>query len=62
MGDMRNTHKISVGTPEGKRPLRRLGVDGKIILKWKCVDWIHVTQHMVQWRVLVNTITSLRDP
>jgi hypothetical protein len=33
---MRNSYKILVGKPEGKRPLGRLGlhVDGKIILEW----------------------------
>jgi hypothetical protein len=27
-------YKILVGKPEGKRPLRNLGITGKIILKW----------------------------
>jgi hypothetical protein len=31
---MRNAYKILIGKPEGKKPLRRLDVDGKIILKW----------------------------
>jgi hypothetical protein len=34
MGGMRNAYKILVGKPEGKRPLRRLGIDGSIILGW----------------------------
>jgi hypothetical protein len=33
-GEMRNAYKILVGEPEGKRPLRYLGVDGNMILKW----------------------------
>jgi hypothetical protein len=31
---MRNVHNIFVGKPEGKRPLRDLGIDGRIILEW----------------------------
>jgi hypothetical protein len=34
MGEMRNSYKISIGKPEGKRPLEKPGVDGRIILKW----------------------------
>jgi hypothetical protein len=33
MGEIRNAYKISTGKPERKRPLRRVGVHGKIILK-----------------------------
>jgi hypothetical protein len=33
--EMRNTYKILVGIPEGKRQFGRIGVDGNItILKW----------------------------
>jgi hypothetical protein len=44
---MKNAYKILVGKPEGKRPLRRLGVDESKMLKidlketeWESVDWI----------------------
>jgi hypothetical protein len=30
---MRSAYNILVGKPEGKRPLGRLGIDGKIILE-----------------------------
>jgi hypothetical protein len=33
MGEMRNSYKILVGQPVGKRLLGHLGADGKIILK-----------------------------
>jgi hypothetical protein len=32
MGEMRNAYKILVGKSEGKRPLGRLGVDGRSVL------------------------------
>jgi hypothetical protein len=31
---MRNAYKILVGKHEGKRPLGRICVDGRIILEW----------------------------
>jgi hypothetical protein len=34
LGEMRNPYNILVGKPEGKRPLGRQGIDGKIVLEW----------------------------
>jgi hypothetical protein len=34
MGERRNTYKILVGNPEGRRPLEDQDVDGWTILKW----------------------------
>ena len=34
MGESRGLYRVSVGKPEGKRPLGRPGIDGKIILRW----------------------------
>jgi hypothetical protein len=34
MGEMRNTYKIFVEKLKGKRPLRRLVIDGRIIFNW----------------------------
>jgi hypothetical protein len=39
VGDMKNTYKILVGKPEEKIPPGRLGVDGKMILKWVLGKW-----------------------
>jgi hypothetical protein len=39
MGDRRDAYRVMVGRPEGKRPLRRLGTDGRIILKWILKKW-----------------------
>jgi hypothetical protein len=69
MGETRNTCRILVGKPEGKRPLGRprcrwvdnikmdfgeIGRDGR--------DWIELAQDRDQWRVLVNTVMNLRLP
>jgi hypothetical protein len=34
MGERRGAYRALVGKPEGKRPLGKPGVDGRIILKW----------------------------
>jgi hypothetical protein len=34
IGLMRNAYKVSDGKPEGKKKLRTLGVNGKLIYKW----------------------------
>jgi hypothetical protein len=69
IGAKRNTYRILVGEPEGKRPLRRpkrrwvdkikmdLGEIG-----WGGVDWIDMAQDGDQWRALVNTVMNLRVP
>jgi hypothetical protein len=34
MKEGRGMYRILVGKPEGKRPLGRPGVDGRVILRW----------------------------
>jgi hypothetical protein len=29
---------------------------------WKDVDWAHVVQDRVQWRILINRVMKLRVP
>jgi len=50
-GEMRNPYKISVGKPEGKKPLGRnrprCESNIRIYLReigWEVVDWMHLTQ------------------
>jgi hypothetical protein len=69
MGATRNTYRILVGKPEGKRPLRRprrswvgnIKMDLREI-GWDGVDWIELAQDREQWRALVNTVMNLRVP
>jgi hypothetical protein len=68
-GGKRNAYRISVGKPEGKRPLRRprhrwvvnikihlreIGCDG--------MDWINLSHDRDQWRALVNIVMNLEVP
>jgi hypothetical protein len=69
MGEKRNVCEISVGIPEGKkpvgRPTRRLKDNIRMDVTevgWEDVDWIHLALHRDQWRVLVNTVMNLRVP
>jgi hypothetical protein len=34
MGEGKGVNRVLVGKPEGKRPLGRPGVDGRIKLRW----------------------------
>jgi hypothetical protein len=58
-----------VGKPEGKGPLRRPRHrwENNIRMylreiRWKGVDFIHLTQDRDQWRALANTEMSFRIP
>jgi hypothetical protein len=69
MGKKRNAYRISVGKPEGKKPLGRprcRWVDNiKMDLReigWDGVDCIDMAEDRDQWRALVNTVLNLRVP
>jgi hypothetical protein len=68
-GVKRNAYRISVGKPEGNRPLGRsrhrwmdnIRIDvGEI--GWDGVDWIDVAQNRDQWRALVDMVMDLWVP
>jgi hypothetical protein len=69
IGKMRNTYKIMVRKPKGKRPV------GRSMNRWEdtiktdlkgtgCedVDWPNLAQNRVQWQTLVNTVMYLLIP
>jgi hypothetical protein len=62
---MRNTYKILVGKPEGKRRLRRtrrrLEDNIKMGLK-ESVDWIYLAQDRDGRRAVVSTVMNLVAP
>jgi hypothetical protein len=67
-GKKRNTYRILVSKPEGKRPLgrpRRTWMDNiKMDLKrgWGGMDCVDMAQDMDQWRALLNMVMNLLVP
>jgi hypothetical protein len=60
-------YKVSVGKPEGKRPLgrpRRRWEDGiRMDLRETglgCVNWIRLAQDRDRWRAVVSAVMNLR--
>jgi hypothetical protein len=69
MGEKRNTYRLLVGKPEGKKPLgrpRRRWVDNiRIGLRevgWSDVDWIGLAKDRNRWRAVVNSELNLQVP
>jgi hypothetical protein len=69
MGEKRNTYRLLVGKPEGRRPLgrpRRRWLDNVrmdlVEVGWGDVDWIGLFQGRDRWRALVNSVLNLRIP
>ena len=69
MGEERGAYRVSVGKPEGKRPLgrprrRRVDTIGMDLQEVGCgyVDWIGLAQDMDTWRTLVSAVMNLRVP
>jgi hypothetical protein len=63
-----NAYEIFDVKPEGNKPIKRdQCVDGMVILwcvlkeiRYDDMEWMHVVQHTVQWRAVVNTVMNLR--
>ena len=69
MGEGRVVHRVLVGKPEGKRPLRRprhrWEDNIKIYLQevgGGCTDWMELAQDKDWWWALVSTVRNLRVP
>jgi len=69
MGEERGVYRVSVGKPEGKRPLgrpRRRWVDNirMDLQEVGCgyMDWIGLGQDRDKWRTLVSVVMNLRVP
>jgi hypothetical protein len=69
MGEERGGHRLLVGKPEGKRPLRRPRRRWEDNIKMDlqeagggCGDWMELAQDRDRWRALVSTVKNLRGP
>jgi transposase len=69
MGERRNTYKLLVRKPEGRRPLgrpRRRWLDNirmdLVEIGRDDVAWIDLAQDMNRWRALVNLVLNLQVP
>ena len=69
MEEGRGVHKILVGKPEGKEPLRRprrrwednIKMDLKEVRRC-CGDWMELAQDRERWLVLVSTVMNFGVP
>ena len=69
MEEGRGVHKVLVGKPEGKRPLRRPRHRWDDTIKMYlqevgrgCGDWMALAKDRDRWRALVSTVMNFRVP
>ena len=67
MGEGRGVHRVLVGKPKEKRPLRRARCRWEANIKMdlqevggSCEDWIELAQDRDRWWALVSTVMNLR--
>jgi len=61
----RGVYTVLIGKPEGKRPLKDLGVSGRVTSRGTGIDgvnWIRLAEDRVRWQAFVNTMMNLRVP
>jgi hypothetical protein len=64
MGEKKNAYRALVGKLEGKMPLGKHDVDGRIMLKCSQrnrmgnMDWFHLVQNRDHWLALVNMVMN----
>jgi hypothetical protein len=62
-GEKRNSYRMLVGKPEGKRSRRRWVDNINMDLReigWDGMDWTDLAQDRDQWKALVNSVMNLR--
>jgi hypothetical protein len=69
MREKRNTYRLLVGKPKGRRTLGRPrhrwlnNIRMNLVeVEWGDVDWICLAQDSNRWRALVNSVLNLRVP
>jgi hypothetical protein len=69
MGKKRNSYRLLVGKPEGKKPLRRprrrwvdiIRID-LVEIGWDDMHWIGLAEDSDKWKTLVNSVLNLQVP
>ena len=69
MEEGRDVHRVSVGKPEGKRPLKRPRRRWEDNIKMDlqevgtgCGDWMELAEDRDMWRTLVSTVMNFGVP
>jgi len=65
-GDKRGVCRVSLGSPEGRRPpgtprcrWKDINVDLQEV-GWRCMDWIDLAEGRDRWRAFVKAVVNFR--